>query len=1514
MEESKEKYEAEITKKLDAFKTAKEWSDFISLLSSLDATIRRFSIPDIPRKKLLFKRLNQCLNPVLPAGIHNKALETYALVFERISRENMVRDFDFLTLGLFTFSAHCRILVTNSFLDVMERHIVPLGGDVEDYCTNVLIGLLPPMEFESGEYYSRAHLITAEFKSLVCARTFYASLWSILLNDERLRICIVNFVLSVGREDTMMENTRLLSKALCAGLASESTLVVRGCLDLLIFLFPSRSSVADEEILHELAEGVVKLFVKRDLSLNKRIYSWMELNGAFDEKNVGLLTRTLRRFLDRGTPGDIQFFFRILMTLQDKRRLCETIVESLLFDALMCLERFRAMGAEADYDMFGERMGEKADTEKVARMFLTTDLDGLWKTFYLKLKSSLEKHAKKKMLLDSDSLEEADFGDVSLRDEISSMHTMSLILNEGSAAEQDIAEESSEDGDGDEEHVVLQKLLAKNRSPQRRGARLCIDEGTSLNPSQILGLVQFAVDTYSVTDVEVQHHHLPFLTHLILCNFLLFESKALFPFLEFSLGIMRFREEQTETTASLQKLVNRFYSDENPEILDETSGIVLYSLSERIARLAEYNVALSSPVVLRLIQTHGVDVFPAGFAQSYYRLTLKSSTKLIGEQTEIYRLMDCSGLDPRELFDVLWERFCYMERDLFLESSKRLNEYGEENMYLGLSEDGCEPMHRFFRHAPDEFTDHRFLAELLCGYNAIFGNAFGGLLLRKIAENQIEEICHFLLLKNESVEGPDFLELYYVVNCRLEQNNPVLTTLLCSLTVFDGIFAFLVRKLEESNIQTKDFLFVGSPDSNQVLGVLRCFENLLRHSRRFRVMLRDSAAEMSSSLFSGTRVRPREMLYKALAYLLVNKGDHNDRKICMEAISVLNILVREEVLTNAVLSGPEIPRIIEMAKRNRNDAAIVLGIIPTVRCTGNSVAILDMCSILDYRCFFYYGFLEFVFSLTERLQRKVLVNILTALKNEDFALMIMHEVMESLLTKRGIENELPEFVEKSIGFILEFFESQHVVRGEERLDECRRVNLKIDAMKLNAAKGLSALFFRKLPFKFVEAILNHAPNLAFLQNIDFKEELYISILNSHSNNSAKTFLFLDVFDQVVSVEEQRGIFGKSRNVFEKISAYRVGSDYASLRFSLKVILALNLRKTDEALAQSIVLNAIYFLQRRLDLKARGSEDDYREDIGLLWSLAEFRFTDCMLMAVPGLVTVVFTLVNSQSSDLKKTGIDLLIKLSENGLEVKHWKREFLEIFHTLDFFAYRLYEKSLLMKRLVTEDSLIINDLIARLEGSFFVSQASDANNKTLVLKRISFIIFSAPFNYFAGFSLKLIEKIASLINHPSSKVKRETFFLSKMLLLKIPHDKLINLYPVVFYDVGIVVESVEEDMGLLAEVLRLLDTVFLLNTSQLAEIRLVFLIPARSEDGEQRDIFGSLNATLRERHGVKARSEMPTPIRKIPFLSSREASVEDMVSFTACAPAYYAWLDENCSEIDYEFLFYLVLGELREM
>jgi hypothetical protein len=83
-DKSYRRYASGVERALSSFDTAQqEWADYISFLGRLLKALQAnpkdgHAIPDSHAVAL---RLAQCLNPTLPSGVHQKALEVYGYVF-----------------------------------------------------------------------------------------------------------------------------------------------------------------------------------------------------------------------------------------------------------------------------------------------------------------------------------------------------------------------------------------------------------------------------------------------------------------------------------------------------------------------------------------------------------------------------------------------------------------------------------------------------------------------------------------------------------------------------------------------------------------------------------------------------------------------------------------------------------------------------------------------------------------------------------------------------------------------------------------------------------------------------------------------------------------------------------------------------------------------------------------------------------------------------------------------------------------------------------------------------------------------------------------------------------------------------------------------------------------------------------------------------------------------------------------------------------------------------------------
>jgi hypothetical protein len=91
------RYASGVERVLSSFEsTEQEWADYISFLGRLLKALqtRPEELHVIPESQSVATHLALCLNPNLPAGVHQKALEVYSYVFQAIGVcENVSAEF-----------------------------------------------------------------------------------------------------------------------------------------------------------------------------------------------------------------------------------------------------------------------------------------------------------------------------------------------------------------------------------------------------------------------------------------------------------------------------------------------------------------------------------------------------------------------------------------------------------------------------------------------------------------------------------------------------------------------------------------------------------------------------------------------------------------------------------------------------------------------------------------------------------------------------------------------------------------------------------------------------------------------------------------------------------------------------------------------------------------------------------------------------------------------------------------------------------------------------------------------------------------------------------------------------------------------------------------------------------------------------------------------------------------------------------------------------------------------------
>ncbi|KAL8780079.1 MAG: hypothetical protein Q9213_006638 [Squamulea squamosa] len=327
------RYAAGIDRALSLFDTAlQEWADYLPFLGRLlkvhDSTPSIFDAlqlhppgtSDIPHKSLVAQRLSQCLNPALPAGVHQEALKVYTYIFSLIGKDGLGRDLSFYLPGLSPVLAFASLLVKPPLLSLFDTFIVPLDpADLRPALKGILLSLLPGLEEESSEEFERTHEILQRLKSTIAHRTnqekgtqstsgdqyFWQCLFLVSITSKSRRQGVLAYLQrhlprlgkvtspsnsadgkpqehwpqhSYDIEAVTSPEPGLLIRCFAAGLNDDQLLIQRGFLDLLVTHLPLNSEVLHSKVPPgdhvKLVTAAVSVVARREMSLNRRLWTW----------------------------------------------------------------------------------------------------------------------------------------------------------------------------------------------------------------------------------------------------------------------------------------------------------------------------------------------------------------------------------------------------------------------------------------------------------------------------------------------------------------------------------------------------------------------------------------------------------------------------------------------------------------------------------------------------------------------------------------------------------------------------------------------------------------------------------------------------------------------------------------------------------------------------------------------------------------------------------------------------------------------------------------------------------------------------------------------------------------------------------------------------------------------------------------------------------------------------------------------------------------------------------------
>uniref|UniRef100_A0A182LV20 Uncharacterized protein n=1 Tax=Anopheles culicifacies TaxID=139723 RepID=A0A182LV20_9DIPT len=276
-------YISSIDKALKNFEYSSEWADLISALGKLNKVISsnaQYQI--IPRRIKISKRLAQCMHPALPSGVHLKALESYDVIFSNIGVERLASELFIYSAGLFPLLGYSAMNVRPTLLSIYEKYFVPLGEKLRPALSGFLSGVFPGLE-AGQDHFERTNQLLDKVCTAVQLECFYTCLWECIVTNASVRLPAITYVLEhydkkvpcAAQRELMGSSVELMVNGLCSCLNDTVILVQRNTLEFLLLAFPMHDPLLSELYTTRLVKTALNTILRRDMSLNRRLYSWL---------------------------------------------------------------------------------------------------------------------------------------------------------------------------------------------------------------------------------------------------------------------------------------------------------------------------------------------------------------------------------------------------------------------------------------------------------------------------------------------------------------------------------------------------------------------------------------------------------------------------------------------------------------------------------------------------------------------------------------------------------------------------------------------------------------------------------------------------------------------------------------------------------------------------------------------------------------------------------------------------------------------------------------------------------------------------------------------------------------------------------------------------------------------------------------------------------------------------------------------------------------------------------------
>jgi len=1677
-ESSDDKYNTEVLRKLEGFKNAKEWSDFIGLLDSLCVIFKKHRKDYIPCLPQLVKRLNQMLNPALPGGVHLKTFECYTTILDLISEDNLLRDFDVFTVGLFNFSLNYKVAVAVEYLDLLEIIVEQLQEKIKPFSQHVIVGFLPFLESESSDFFDRAYGLLVRFLGFVDEDMFFRSIWKVFISLPEMRACTLNFF--SRHKIVVIPDYCLVNTALCIGMESSNPYIIRSLLDISHRDFPmitelkedgiddakiekantndfskeadgpmesntlraenqkrvlrspslenlavsnsiispaelnksvtenfdrsfldldekslldnvglyksANSSSKDissegalsiaqpksqqvikdlvlvnseirndlevrnqivveaEDLNRKLIKNVLKIFLMKEVGINKRAYKWFNLGEIVTDKDIDYIERGLREYL-LGCDDDLITFYEILNSLSYRDNLCIFLIDRIVIDSFKVLKQMDSLYSK-------EKM---VALKKKAKIFISSSLDEIYRVLYTNLDQIFSK------------LENKNSNTKASRFELNNLSSLSL-------------------------STTNQMLAPANETNEAE---------------DFVELIIFLIEDLGATDQNVIDIHLPLLCHSIIRNRFKI-SDLLF---DYFIGLFLEHSEPTLDSAANKpgsgtsvspSLIKSFYQKENTKELLEIN--LISAVAKELGR---------------------IDIYKESYEDNSYwsnsELILKDG---VLEWAEVKDAFTFKGRPNKE------QIFNFSGQDIML-INKFIRKFGfkdfEADFLAQLGNFLChnykfiELVNSLRFYINSSLLNINLWNDFLISKNPKFLLFYGEDQLLPFLHDIIQtaclkDICIFL---KEALAQGKFVEILFKVSATADTQSNYFIDLLVNIKNPIPVLHFLLEKFynededdscadlhSKFNIIYPILLFIeGSFENDDFIKILE-LNPIIEISKFGKINIMEALISMLSSIivekqksFSGEESYLKDSDDANSSFLIEYAPlmDKNEN-LKIEEIKIENIKIEsstsnanlesgqrendaadvkdEESIASVeseVLKGMVIPYSDEslgfensqkLASKNsyytllvkihkmsfnilflfhKNSLSVNLPSLTAVKSVIKKYR--DNHYILKRSLFLVASEPEFILENYMHFYKLILADINTMpTKNQFFA----HVIKPNTKSTVEIILEAFEYYGDFSGFRIEdFFDkavflmiqhckkicsiykhykgfyhkisnqalfdfsnnnSKYLLNESSSTEKYKNVDhlfkTKISKEDLESLVGrdvdsesivllysgdlapviaLGTKLYRMNPSILVSSIPDSMESLFVFGALPFKCDILCKLL-CNARNPRYSLKFLKIFVQSLPISKRKDII-RAEAIYLKNNFGFIDMDIASISF----VLELFKHQNHSDLSRLIFLNILRTFEKKI-ASLQFNETNLDDELKILKKISKLEISDTAILIA--LKNCLFELLDS-----RKYQDDVLVLIYNYFVANPNCKifiDAFVQYFGK-NFFGFGLDLKKKIFETISSSNNfdcfVLMENIMSGMDSSFFMSAQSEEIQKINSLKKMAFLIFSQPINKFSTKSDVFVTMINNNINL-GVEIKIEVFKLCSTLILRIDHSHIQTLFPIMLGEFLTNIQS--KNLRLATEMLRLIDLSTWLN-SPIFNFKVLFL--ENHNFHKQIESLFSSSDVFEFQIDYKSK-KMPNLLSEILQVSVRWAELH---AYFSVADEYYNYMLDHLSLKDYD-------------